>query len=60
MGLVEAEGIVLRNIKLGEADKTVTILSRHEGVVRGVAKGARRLKTRFGASLEPFTHIQLT
>lgn len=60
MGLVETEGIVLRNIKLGEADKIVTVMSRHAGVVRGVAKGARRLKSRFGASLEPFTHIQLT
>lgn len=60
MGLIETEGIVLRNIKLGEADKIVTVLSRHEGVVRAVAKGARRLKSKFGASLEPFTRIQLT
>ena len=60
MGLVETEGIVLRTIKLGEADKIATVLSRHEGVVRGVAKGARRLKSKFGASLEPFTHIQFT
>lgn len=60
MGLAETEGIVLRNIRLGEADKIVTILSRQEGVVRGVARGARRLKSRFGASLEPFTHIHLT
>lgn len=60
MGLIETEGIVLRSIKLGEADKIVTVLSRQEGVVRGVARGARRLKSKFGASLEPFTHILLT
>lgn len=60
MGLIETEGIVLRSIKLGEADKIVTVLSKQEGVVRGVARGARRLKSKFGASLEPFTHVLLT
>lgn len=60
MGLIETDAIVLRSIKLGEADKIATVLTSHEGVVRGVARGARRLKSRFGASLEPFTLIQLT
>jgi DNA repair protein RecO (recombination protein O) len=60
MGLVETEALILRNLRLGEADKIVVALTRHEGVVRGVARGARRLKSRFGASLEPFTLIHLT
>jgi DNA repair protein RecO (recombination protein O) len=60
MGLVETEALILRNLRLGEADKIVVALTRHEGVVRGVARGARRLKSRYGASLEPFTLIQLT
>jgi DNA repair protein RecO (recombination protein O) len=60
MGLVETDAIVLRSIKLGEADKISTVLTSQEGVVRGVARGARRLKSRFGASLEPFTLIRLT
>lgn len=60
MGLVEAEGIVLRSYNLAEADKIVVCLTRHAGVVRTVARGARRLKSRFGAGLEPFTVIALT
>lgn len=60
MGLFETEAIVLRSYKLGEADKIVLALTRQAGVIRGVAKGARRLKSKFGASLEPFTLIQLS
>jgi DNA repair protein RecO (recombination protein O) len=45
---------------LAEADKIVVCLTRHAGVVRTVARGARRLKSRFGAGLEPFTIISLT
>lgn len=60
MGLRETEAIILRSYKLGEADKIVLALTRHMGLVRGVARGARRLKSRFGASLEPFTLIHLS
>ncbi|HWS56118.1 MAG TPA: DNA repair protein RecO [Pyrinomonadaceae bacterium] len=60
MGLVETEAIVLRTYKLSEADKIAVCLTRQAGLVRGVARGARRLKSRFGAGLEPFTHVNLT
>lgn len=60
MGLVETEAVVLRTYKLSEADKIVVCLTRKAGLVRGVARGARRMKSRFGAGLEPFTHINLT
>ncbi|HKQ99920.1 MAG TPA: DNA repair protein RecO [Pyrinomonadaceae bacterium] len=60
MGLTETEGIVLRSYNLAEADKIVVCLTRHAGIVRTVARGARRLKSRFGAGLEPFTIIDLT
>ena len=60
MGLVETEAIVLRTYKLAEADKIVVCLTRDAGVVRGVARGARRMKSRFGASLEPFTLVSLS
>lgn len=60
MGLVETEAIVLHTHKLADADKIVVSLTEKSGLVRGVAKGARRLKSRFGASLEPFTLINLT
>lgn len=60
MALVETEALVLRTYNLAEADKIVVCLSRVNGLVRGVAKGCRRLRNRFGAALEPFTHINLT
>lgn len=60
MGLVETEAIVLRAYPLAEADKIVVCLTRSAGVVRAVAKGARRLKSRFGAGLEPFTLLTLS
>jgi DNA repair protein RecO (recombination protein O) len=60
MGLVETEAIVLRVYPLAEADKIVVCLTRGSGVVRAVAKGARRLKSRYGAGLEPFTLLHLS
>ncbi len=60
MGLVQTEAIVLRTYKLAEADKIVVCLTRNEGLIRGVARGARRLKSKFGASLEPFTLLSLS
>ena len=59
MPLYKEQGIVLRSIKLGEADKIVTILTQGSGKVRAVAKGIRRTTSRFGARLEPFTHVSL-
>jgi DNA repair protein RecO (recombination protein O) len=60
MAVVETEALVLRTYNLAEADKIVVCLSRAAGLIRGVAKGCRKLKNRFGASLEPFTLINLT
>ena len=56
--LYRDDGIVLRTQKLGEADRIITVLGR-SGRVRAVAKGVRRTKSRFGARLEPFTHVDL-
>ena len=53
------DGIVLRTQKLGEADRIITVLGRTTGRIRAVAKGVRRTKSRFGARLEPFTHVDL-
>jgi len=57
--LYRDEAIVLRTQKLGEADRIVTLLTREHGLVRAVAKGVRRTKSRFGSRLEPFMHIDL-
>jgi DNA repair protein RecO (recombination protein O) len=59
VSLYRDEAIVLRTQKLGEADRIVTLLARKTGRVRAVAKGVRRTKSRFGARLEPFTHVDL-
>ena len=60
MRLVTTDAIVLRTYNLAESDKIVVCLTRSSGLIRAVAKGARRMKSRFGAALEPFTLIKLT
>lgn len=52
-------GVVVRVHKLGEADRIVTLITRRHGKVRAVAKGVRRTKSRFGARLEPFGHVDV-
>jgi DNA repair protein RecO (recombination protein O) len=61
MPLVKATAIILRSRKWGDADRIVTFYTRQLGKIRGVARGARRAKSRFGAALEPFTlcHLDL-
>lgn len=59
MALIETEGLILKSYSLAEADKIIILLTQHQGVIRGVAKGAKRLKSRFGGSLEPFTIVQI-
>ncbi len=60
MALIETEAIVLRTYDLGDADKIVVTLTQHHGLVRGVAKGAKRLKSKFGGTLEPFSIVLVT
>jgi DNA repair protein RecO (recombination protein O) len=52
-------GVVLRTIRLGEADRIVTFLTEGRGKVRAVAKGVRKTKSRFGSRLEPISHVAL-
>jgi DNA repair protein RecO (recombination protein O) len=49
----------LKTYPLGEADRIVAFFSRDHGKMRGVANGARRMKNRFGASLEPLAHSRI-
>lgn len=60
MALFETESLVLKTYSLAEADKIVVFLTQQQGLVRGVAKGAKRLKSRFGGALEPFSVVDLT
>src|SRR5207245_8204400 len=47
-----------RSIRYGEADRIVHLYTPHRGRSGAMAKGARRSRSRFGARLEPFVHIQ--
>jgi DNA repair protein RecO (recombination protein O) len=60
MPLITTEALVLRTYKLGEADRIVVFLTRDRGKKRGVAAGARRMRSRFGAALEPLTRVGMT
>jgi DNA repair protein RecO (recombination protein O) len=57
--LYREEGVVLRTYKLGEADRIVVLLTRGRGKVRAVAKGVRKTRSKFGARLEPTSHVNL-
>ncbi|MEY3094256.1 MAG: hypothetical protein RLZZ317_759, partial [Actinomycetota bacterium] len=59
MALYRDEGIVIRTQKLGEADRIITLFTREHGRVRAVAKGVRRTKSKFGARLEPASHVDI-
>jgi DNA repair protein RecO (recombination protein O) len=54
----QSEAIVLRTYPLREADLLVTLFTRSEGKIRGVAKAAKRSKRRFGGALEPLTWVR--
>jgi DNA repair protein RecO (recombination protein O) len=58
MALMESEAIVLRTYPLREADLLVTLFTRAEGKVRGVARSAKKSKRRFGGALEPMTYVR--
>src|ERR1700752_3995809 len=58
MALKESEAIVLRSYPLREADLLVTLFTRAEGKVRGVARSAKKSKRRFGGALEPMTYVR--
>lgn len=51
---------MIRSYTLSEADRIVVFFTREYGIVRGVAKGARRLMSRFGSMLEPFSTVNLS
>ena len=60
MPLRDTDAFVLRSYTLKEADKICVFLTRDAGKIRGVAHGARKLKSKFGSSLEPFTEVALS
>ena len=59
MSLFRDRGVVLRTYRLGEADRIIVFLTEQHGKVRAVAKGIRKTTSKFGARLEPLTHVDL-
>jgi DNA repair protein RecO (recombination protein O) len=55
----KTEAVVLRSLRLGEADRILHLYTLDRGRVGAVAKGIRRTKSRFGARLEPLSHVEL-
>jgi DNA repair protein RecO (recombination protein O) len=56
---LKTEAVVLRSFRLGEADRVLHLYTLERGRVGAVAKGIRRTKSRFGARLEPLSHVEL-
>lgn len=59
MPVKESEAIVLRSFPLGEGDRVVSFLDRQSGRVKGVARGARLTKSRFGSTLELLSYVRI-
>ena len=55
----KTEAVVLRSLRLGEADRILHLYTLERGRVGAVAKGIRKTKSRFGARLEPLSHVDL-
>ncbi|MDQ2910226.1 MAG: DNA repair protein RecO [Actinomycetota bacterium] len=55
----KTEAVVLRSFRLGEADRVLHLYTLDRGRVGAVAKGVRKTKSRFGARLEPLSHVEL-
>lgn len=60
MSLLKTQAVILRSHRWGDADRIVTFFSLQFGKIRGVARGARRLKSRYSGVLEPFGVVDLT
>src|SRR5438034_9872219 len=55
----KTQAVVLRSIRLGEADRVLHLYTLERGRIGAVAKGIRKTKSRFGARLEPLSHVEL-
>ena len=55
----KTQAVVLRSFRLGEADRVLHLYTLDRGRIGAVAKGIRRTKSRFGARLEPLSHVEM-
>lgn len=59
MHSIKTNGIVLKRINFGEADRILTILTERFGKIKAIAKGVRKTKSKLAGSLEPFMNVDL-
>jgi len=57
--IVKTEAVVVKSMRYRETSKIVTFYTEKFGKIKGIAKGARAPKSKFGAALEPMTHVSL-
>ena len=55
MPYYKTPAVILHSLDFAESDKLVTFFTRDFGKLRGIAKGAKRSRKRFGSGLEPLT-----
>jgi len=55
----QTEAVVLRSLRFSEADRILHLYTRERGRIGAIAKGVRKTKSRFGARLEPLSHVEL-
>src|ERR1700676_4857725 len=55
----KTEAVVLRSIRFSEADRILHLYTLERGRIGAIAKGVRKTKSRFGARLEPLSHVEL-
>jgi DNA repair protein RecO (recombination protein O) len=58
--LFRTQGIIIKTFEYGEADLIVTFFTIDKGKIKGIAKSCRKTRSRFGSSLEPFTHSRIS
>lgn len=59
MSSYKTEGVILKRINYGEADRILTIYTKHYGKIKAIAKGVRKITSRKGGNLELFNHCTL-
>jgi len=60
MSYIVCDAVTLRSHLYSESSRIVTFLTREEGLVKGIARGVRGSRNRFGAALEPLQHVRVT
>ncbi|MBM3706230.1 MAG: DNA repair protein RecO, partial [Actinobacteria bacterium] len=59
MSSYKTKSVILKSLNLGEADRIIRLYSQDNGIIDSVAKGVRRIKSKFGGRLELFNFVEV-